>query len=86
MKWQRNTLPFLMCHKKIVFSNIPRKSLEEIQKECEEKIDKRIEDVEYKFAQLKHYQEYRYNQKFDDIIWNFEYAQKKWKNFQKYID
>ena len=55
---------------------LPRKSLEEISQEFDEKIDKQIEDVEYKFAQLKYYQEYRYNQKFDDIIWNFEYARK----------
>jgi hypothetical protein len=53
---------------------LPRKSLEEISQEFDEKIDKRIEDVEYKFAQLKYYQEHRYNQKFDRIIENFEYA------------
>jgi hypothetical protein len=53
---------------------LPRKSLEEISQEFEEKIDKQIEDVEYKFAQLKYYQEHRYNQKFDRIIENFEYA------------
>ena len=52
----------------------PLKSLEEIQQELDEKIDKRIEDVEYKFAQLKCYQEYQYNQKFNRIIENFEYA------------
>jgi hypothetical protein len=50
------------------------KSLEEIQQELDEKIDKQIEDVEYKFAQLKCYQEYQYNQKFNRIIENFEYA------------
>jgi len=53
---------------------LPRKSLEEISQEFDEKIDKRIEDVEYKFAQLKYYQEHQYNQKFDRIIENFEYA------------
>ncbi len=53
---------------------LPRKSLEEISQEFDEKIDKQIEDVEYKFAQLKYYQEHRYNQKFDRIIENFEYA------------
>jgi hypothetical protein len=53
---------------------LPRKSLEEISQEFDEKIDKQIEDVEYKFAQLKYHQEYRYNQKFDRIIENFEYA------------
>jgi len=50
------------------------KSLEEISQEFDEKIDKQIEDVEYKFAQLKCYQEYQYNQKFNRIIENFEYA------------
>ena len=53
---------------------LPRKSLEEISQEFDEKIDKQIEDVEYKFAQLKCYQEYQYNQKFNRIIENFEYA------------
>ena len=55
---------------------LPRKSLEEISQEFEEKIDKQIEDVEYKFAQLKYHQEHRYNQKFDRIIQNFESAKK----------
>ena len=55
---------------------LPRKSLEEISQEFDEKIDKQIEDVEYKFAQLKYHQEYRYNQKFDRIIENFESAKK----------
>jgi hypothetical protein len=55
---------------------LPRKSLEEISQELEEKIDKQIEDVEYKFAQLKYYQEHRYDQKFDRIIENFESAKK----------
>jgi hypothetical protein len=55
---------------------LPRKSLEEISQEFEEKIDKQIEDVEYKFAQLKYHQEYRYDQKFDRIIENFESAKK----------
>ena len=55
---------------------LPRKSLEEISQEFDEKIDKQIEDVEYKFAQLKYHQEYRYDQKFDRIIENFESAKK----------
>jgi hypothetical protein len=55
---------------------LPRKSLEEISQELNKKIDKQIEDVEYKFAQLKYHQEYRYNQKFDRIIENFESAKK----------
>jgi hypothetical protein len=55
---------------------LPRKSLEEISQEFDEKIDKQIEDVEYKFAQLKYYQEHCYNQKFNKIIENFESAKK----------
>ena len=54
----------------------PRKSLEEISQELEEKFDKQIEDIEYKFAQLKYYQEHRYDQKFNRIIEDFEYAKK----------
>jgi hypothetical protein len=57
----------------LVGFKLPRKSLEEITQEFDEKIDKQIEDVEYKFAQLKHYQEYQYNQKFQRIEDNFQH-------------
>jgi hypothetical protein len=53
---------------------LPRKSLEEISQEFDEKIDKRIEDVEYKFAQLKYYQEYQFSKKITKIIEDIEYA------------
>jgi arginyl-tRNA synthetase len=53
---------------------LPRKSLEEIQQECEEKFDKHIESIKHKFAELKCHQEYYYNQRFNRIIENFEYA------------
>jgi hypothetical protein len=53
---------------------LPRKSLEEISQEFDEKIDKHIESIKHKFDELKHYQEYQYNQKFNRIIENFEYA------------
>jgi predicted nuclease with TOPRIM domain len=53
---------------------LPRKSLEEIQQECEEKFDKHIESIKHKFAELKCHQEYYYNQKFDRIFEKFEYA------------
>jgi hypothetical protein len=53
---------------------LPRKSLEEIQQECEEKFDKHIESIKHKFAELKCHQEYYYNQKFNRIIENFEHA------------
>ncbi len=54
----------------------PRKSLEEIQQEFDKKIDKHIEDVEYKFAQLKYYQEYQFSKKITKIIEDIEYAKK----------
>jgi hypothetical protein len=54
----------------------PRKSLEEISQEFDEKIDKQIEDVEYKFAQLKYYQEYQFSKKITRIIEDIEYARK----------
>jgi hypothetical protein len=55
---------------------LPRKSLEEISQEFDEKIDKQIEDVEYKFAQLKYYQEYQFSKKITKIIEDIEYARK----------
>lgn len=55
---------------------LPRKSLEEISQELDEKIDKQIEDVEYKFAQLKYYQEYQFSKKITRIIEDIEYARK----------
>jgi hypothetical protein len=58
------------------YLDIPEKpkTLEEISQECEEKFDKHIESIKHKFAELKCHQEYLYNQKFDRIIENFEYA------------
>jgi len=53
---------------------LPRKSLEEILQDFDEKIDKQIEDVEYKFAQLKYYQEYQFSKKITRIIEDIEYA------------
>jgi hypothetical protein len=53
---------------------LPRKSLEEISQELDEKIDKRIERVKEKFNQLAYTQEYQYQVKFNRIIENFEYA------------
>jgi hypothetical protein len=54
----------------------PRKSLEEISQEFDEKIDKHIESIKHKFAELKCHQEYYYNQRFNRIIEDFEYARK----------
>ena len=55
---------------------LSRKSLEEISQEFDEKIDKQVEDVEYKFAQLKYYQEYQFSKKITRIIEDIEYARK----------
>ncbi len=52
------------------------KTLDEISQEFDEKIDKQIEDVEYKFAQLKYYQEYQFSKKITRIIEDIEYARK----------
>ena len=53
---------------------LPRKSLEEISQEFEEKIDKLIEDTKTKFYGSKIYAESRYERNFDKIFDNFEYA------------
>jgi hypothetical protein len=58
----------------LVGFKLPRKSLEEIQQEFDEKIDKQIEDVEYKFEQLKYRQEYQFSKKITKIIEDIEYA------------
>jgi len=50
------------------------KTLEEISQEFDEKIDKRIESIKHKFAELKCHQEYQYQVKFNRIFENFEYA------------
>ena len=52
----------------------PRKSIEEISQEFDEKIDKLIETTKWKFAYSKEGAEKRYNTKFNRIIENFEYA------------
>lgn len=54
----------------------PRKSIEELSQELDEKIEKLIETTKWKFAYYKEGAEKRYNQKFDRIIENFEYAVK----------
>jgi hypothetical protein len=54
----------------------PRKSLEEIQQELDEKIDKLIEDTKTKFYSYKTYAESRYERKFDKIFDDFEHAKK----------
>jgi len=60
------------------YLDIPEKpkTLEEISQEFDEKIDKQIEDVEYKFAQLKYRQEYQFSKKITKIIEDIEYARR----------
>jgi hypothetical protein len=64
---------------------LPRKSLEEISQEFDEKIDKQIEDVEYKFAQLKYRQEYQFSKRITKIIEDIEDA-KKYGSFPAKLD
>jgi hypothetical protein len=52
----------------------PRKSLEELSQELDEKFEKHIESVKDKFALSKETAEYHYNRKFETINGNFEYA------------
>jgi hypothetical protein len=54
----------------------PRKSLEEIKQELDEKFEKLIETTKWKFAYSKEGAEKRYNTKFDKIFDNFEYAKR----------
>ena len=65
------TIPYVAP--KLEFS-VPRKSIEEIAQEFDEKIDKLIETTKEKFECSKYFAEKRYNTKFDGIIRNFEYA------------
>ena len=52
----------------------PPKTLEEITQEFDEKIDKLIETTKEKFECSKYFAGKRYNEKFNRIIENFEYA------------
>jgi hypothetical protein len=58
------------------YLDIPEKpkTLEEISQEFDEKIDKQVEDVKYKFEQLKYYQEYQFSKKITRIIEDIEHA------------
>jgi hypothetical protein len=67
------TIPYVAPELKGTFQ-LPRKSLEEISQELEEKIDKRIERVKEQFNKLGYTQEYQYQVKFNRIFENFEYA------------
>ena len=62
----------------------PRKSIEEIQQEFDEKIDELIAITKGKFEYFKIVAEDRYNKKFDRIIENFEYSIQNGKFMPKY--
>ena len=53
---------------------IPRKSIEEITQELDEKIDALIKTTKEKFECSNYFAGKRYNEKFDRIIQDFEYA------------
>ena len=65
------TIPYVAP--KLEFS-VPRKSIDEITQEFDEKIDKLIETTKEKFECSNYFAGKRYNAKFDKIIENFEYA------------
>ena len=54
----------------------PRKSIEEITQELDEKIDALIKTTKEKFECSNYFAGKRYNEKFDRIIQDFEYAKK----------
>jgi hypothetical protein len=58
----------------------PRKSIEELQQELDEKFKELLVKTKRGFAISKQSAEYHYNRKFDTIIDNFEHA-KKWGSF-----
>ena len=63
----------------------PRKSLEEISQECEEKFDDLIERTKNSFYKSKYIAETLYDTKFNRIIENFEYAKEHGQFPQKSI-
>ena len=67
------TIPYVA--QELTFST-PRKSIEEIQQEFDEKIDALIKTTKEKFERSNYFAGKRYNEKFDRIIENFGYAKK----------
>ena len=63
--------------------SIPRRSIEEIQQELDEKIDNLIEKTKRNFYASKLTAERNYEYKFDRIIDNFEFARKNGHFLQK---
>ena len=67
------TIPYVAPE--LTFST-PRKSIEEITKELDEKFDALIKTTKEKFECSNYFAGKRYNEKFDRIIENFGYAKK----------
>jgi hypothetical protein len=63
----------------------PRKSIEELQQELDEKFENLLVKTKRKFAVSKESAEYHYNRNFDRIIENFEYAKEHGQFPQKSI-
>ena len=61
----------------------PRKSIEELQQELDEKFENLLVKTKRKFAVSKESAEYQYNQKFNRIIKDFEYAKEHGKFLEK---
>jgi len=65
------TIPYVAPELKF---STPRKSIEEISQELDEKIDALIKTTKEKFECSNYFAGKRYNEKFDRIIQDFEYA------------
>ena len=76
----REYFTILQEPQELTFPEAPRKSIEEIQQELDEKIDKLIEQTKRNFYASKLTAERNYEYKFDKIFDNFEHA-KKWGRF-----
>ena len=77
------TIPYVVPE--LTGFKLPRKSLEEISQEFDEKIDDLLVKTQRKFAVSKETAEHFYNHKFNRIIENFEYAKKNGQFPQKSI-
>ena len=80
----REYFTILQEPQELKFPEAPRKSIEELQQELDEKIDKLIEKTKRNFYASKLTAERNYEYKFDRIIDNFEEA-KKWGSFPKVV-
>lgn len=80
----REYFTILQEPQELKFPEAPRKSIEEIQQELDEKIDKLIEKTKENFYFSKLIAERHYENTFDRIIDNFEHA-KKWGSFPQPI-